>query len=80
MGKSGEKTGLGQLRRMHLHWGEATWHETHTDALRENRSLPIDSNYVPTIPIGREVQQTENYTKWLNKVHLVVLSKQTYIP
>lgn len=55
-------------------------HPAPPDSLRENGELLTDNDYVTIIPIGRKVQQTENYVKWLNEVYLVVLSKQTYIP
>lgn len=38
------------------------------------------SQYVATVPTGREVRQTEEYRRGSSKVYLVVLSKQTYIP
>lgn len=79
-GKRAERPEPG-LSQLHLH-REAMRHihPTPPDTPREHGELLTDSNYVTISPIGRKVQQTENYVKWLNKVYLVVLSKQTYIP
>lgn len=60
--------------------GSDAAHAMHTRAHSERREVLTDSNYITTVPTGRKVQQTENYIKELNKVYLVVLSKQTYIP